>query len=391
MKPSEIKRVERCQTAIVFRLPFFAPAVCTLPVSILPTDDPRWAGTPGTAFTDGKAVTFRQSFFDGLSDRELCTVLCHEAAHCLFGHLWRKPAGADGRWNQACDHAVNLMLKEFSEGIVQQGLADPFPFPAKYPPLADPQFVGMAEEKIYGLLPEGGAGDKPGNQLGGGDGVGEFVPSPGEEGKADQTRWQETLIQCAAAAKACGKLPGDMARRIGELLDPQVPWFQVLANMLRELCDDDYNWMRPNQYFDETGFILPSLESERLGPVVFCIDTSGSIDETVLRHFRSEEQACLDDLSPSKVVEICGDTAVTSFREFRRGDRIVGDCNGGGGTDFRPLLERAAEVSPSPRAVVFLTDLYGAFPDTPPDFEVIWVTYGGTEAPFGTVIPVSPD
>jgi predicted metal-dependent peptidase len=52
---------------------------------------------------------------------------------------------------------------------------------------------------------------------------------------------------------------------------------------------------------------------------------------------------------------------------------------GGGGTDFRPLIEAAAEYEPD--ALVYLTDLYGETGDEP-DFPVIWTTHGaaGTAA-----------
>jgi hypothetical protein len=38
--------------------------------------------------------------------------------------------------------------------------------------------------------------------------------------------------------------------------------------------------------------------------------------------------------------------------------------------------------------LVFLTDLYGAFPDNAPAYPVLWASTGGRHAPFGSVIPM---
>jgi predicted metal-dependent peptidase len=52
---------------------------------------------------------------------------------------------------------------------------------------------------------------------------------------------------------------------------------------------------------------------------------------------------------------------------------------GGGGTDFAAPLAWAAEQMrsgrmPDVKAIVYLTDTYGNFPEEPPDVPVIWVS-----------------
>ena len=40
-------------------------------------------------------------------------------------------------------------------------------------------------------------------------------------------------------------------------------------------------------------------------------------------------------------------------------------------------------------AVVYLTDMYGTFPESAPDVPTLWVSYGGKEEPpFGQLVPV---
>ena len=411
---------------VLFRVPFFAPGVARLPVEFDP-------GVP-TACTNGQNIKWNPEWFDKLSDPELVTVLCHEVAHCLLGHVWRAPGGADWEvWNEATDHAVNLMLKEFSELVMAKRLADPFPFPQPADAYcANPSFKDMAEETIYNVLsqrkrdPSGsGAGTGPGASQGspGGQGGGKgqkpagggkalqpapnngSMPSFGQisqpalqndpAAQAAQKKlgsdWQNTLVQCAQMSKGRGDLPAGMERFVDSMVNPEVAWWERLAAWLREQASDDWDWMRPNPYFDESEFILPSLNSERIGAVVFATDTSGSIDRDVLAHFQAEKQACLDDLRPRKLVDICCDSAIHSVKEYQLGDTIDKRAPGGGGTDFRPVFAHVAKMDMPPKCLVYLTDLDGSFPDKDPGFPVLWVVYGGGEgkAPFGEVCKVA--
>jgi predicted metal-dependent peptidase len=148
--------------------------------------------------------------------------------------------------------------------------------------------------------------------------------------------------------------------------------------------------MIPNRFYDESGFILPSLHSDRMGPIVFATDTSGSIDETIAAHFRTEKQNCLDDLRPSALVDIQCDTKIQKVEEYKPGDSISGDINGRGGTSFVPVFEHIESKGIVPKCLVYLTDLDGEFPDKEPDYPVLWVAYGGgTKAPFGEVVQAS--
>lgn len=414
------KRVEKIQTKILFQVPFFAPAVCRLPVV--------WTSDPAnpTACTNGEHIEFDRAFYDGLSDNQTMTVLCHEAMHCLLGHIWRIPVGGDWEtWNKATDHAVNLALKEFSEQVIAKKLADPFPFPD--PPeafLANPAFKGFNEEKIYQMLanqnpPGGQPGGNPGGGKGGqgqGQGQGQSKPGnkPGQgQGKPDphsmptfgqikkpanpdpaaqkkaKSNWDETLVQCCNVSKGRGDLPGGMARFVDELMNPKVAWYELVRTWLREKADDDWNWMKPNVYFNDSEFILPSLDSERMGKIVFATDTSGSIDREALAHFQTEKQNCLDDLRPSALVDIYCDTKIHKVAEFKPGDMIDRDAPGGGGTSFVDVFDYADKLPEVPKCLVYLTDLDGTFPDKAPAYPVLWVTYGTKkQAPFGDTVPI---
>lgn len=406
------KRVEKAQTRVVFTVPFFAPAVAKLPVS--------FDKSVPTACTDGSGIVFGEDFFDGLKDQEIVTVLVHEAAHCLLGHLWRAPDACDWDiWNEATDHAVNNMLKEFGAKVTGNGLADPFPFPEpKDAYCADPKFSGMAEELIYRELsqnrtkqggsqnPAGsgqsggqssqGGGQKGKTGQGGGNPAKGSMPSFGQikkpqPGKSSDKKlssdWSNTLVQCAKLAQGQGSLPASLERFVDATIHPQVPWWEILRSWLREQATEDWDFQKPDLTLEHTGFLMPSLSSERCGPIVFATDTSGSIDQEMLARFQSEKQNCLDEMRPRILVDIYCDARIQKVEEYRAGDEISKQAPGGGGTDFRPVFKHVAGMSEPVKAVVYLTDLYGSFPSADPGVPVIWVTWTKDgKAPFGEVV-----
>lgn len=388
MSRAREKRLEKAQMRVLFQVPFFAPAVARLGVT---WDETCVVNGLPTAATDGKQIRFHPDFFDALEDQKVCTVLCHEAAHCLLGHNWRAPGGVDWDvWNQACDHAVNLMLREFAEQVTAKRMADPFPMPDGV--CCDPVYKGMAEERVYALLSQAKPpGDSGGTNQGQGQGqrvpFGEMDKPAGGLDKKVKSDWENTLQQCVFGVKGRGTVPAGLARFVGELLNPTIPWWEMVRQWLREKVEDDWNWMRPNRYFDDSDFILPSLDSERVGPIVFATDSSGSIDTRVFDQTHAEKQACLDDLKPSKLVDIICDAKIQTVVEYRPGDSIVKQAPGGGGTDFRPVFEYCDQLEVKPKCLVYLTDLDGTFPELEPDYPVLWIAYGGGhKAPFGEVV-----
>lgn len=398
-----MKRIEKAQMRVLFTVPFFAPGVAKLPVEFDDTID--------TACTDGERIKFSPAFCDRLSDPELVTVLCHEVWHCLAGHLWRAPSGADWDvWNQATDHETNTMLKEFSEAVMSKRLADPFPFPKPDDVYcADPAFKGMASEVIYNQLarqqpPGGGGGGKGGRQAGkgtaqakGGAGKPGSMPSFGQivnpkgggptPAKQLQNDWTATLLQSAKLAAGQGSLPGSLERLVEGIVKPKLDWVDILRSWLREQCADDWNWLEPAMEYEGCGFILPSLKSDKMGPVVFGSDWSGSTFGKLVEKFHVEKQNCLDEMRPSKLVDIGFDTRVLWEKEYVVGDTIDKKIAGGGGTSFVDVLKRCEALNPQPKCVVILTDLDGEFPKQEPPFPVVWVVYGrSSNAPFGEVI-----
>jgi predicted metal-dependent peptidase len=405
-----MKRIEKAQLRVLFHCPFFAPGVAKLENQIIGAKEAAalFGLNPAqwTACTDGTTIKWFEGFLDSLRQEEIPTVLCHECWHCLAGHLWRAPEGVDWeKWNIAADHETNMMLKEFSAKSGRR--PDPFPFPQPEDRFcANPKYSGWAVEAIYADLPSSG-GQNPGqggkvapagSQTGKNPGSEAFsMPSFGQMARPLQSAgqkalaqdWTATLLQSAKMAQA-GSLPGNLEKLVQGIVSPKLNWKEILRSWLREQVATDWDWMAPAMEYEGCGFILPSLNGERLGPVVFGSDWSGSTYGELVEAFHAEKQNALDDLKPSKLIDIGFDTRVIWEKEYSPGDEIDKRIAGGGGTSFVDVLRRCGELRPEPKAVVILTDLEGEFPSQAPPFPVIWVNYGRKEnkAPFGETIHV---
>jgi predicted metal-dependent peptidase len=80
-----------------------------------------------------------------------------------------------------------------------------------------------------------------------------------------------------------------------------------------------------------------------------------------------------------------GDASIAQTFEIHEFDPLPSNLEGGGGTDFRPIIEAAEKSEAS--CLIYFTDLCGQFPEMHPRIPVIWVCIAeDAKAPFGPVI-----
>lgn len=205
----------------------------------------------------------------------------------------------------------------------------------------------------------------------------------------EKREWQQRLNLLR------GSVPELLERLAGELPRVETPWEQIFRSVVQTAFQEEVhkNYSRPNRrwlalerdYRAQTGVNLPFAPDsikKRGSRLAVALDTSGSIDRELLGRFTSEV-AALCHFNQRNLVLIVGDVAVHHITEieWRNASRELSEIKytGGGGTDFRPLIEAAAEYEPD--ALVYLTDLYGETGNEP-EFPVIWATHGtaGTAA-----------
>ena len=135
----------------------------------------------------------------------------------------------------------------------------------------------------------------------------------------------------------------------------------------------------------------PTLTDGANNLTLFAVDTSGSIGEAELAAFAAEIGAILGEYQTTITLLYC-DSKVQGQAELTREDLPLRlEAPGGGGTDFRPVFRALDESGESPAALVYLTDLYGPFPEVEPNFPVLWVATTDRQAPFGETVKLGID
>jgi predicted metal-dependent peptidase len=224
----------------------------------------------------------------------------------------------------------------------------------------------------------------------------DLLPGPDTQGlpeeEAAQAReWSERILRGHAGDGAHSMLRA----LIADLPQTRTPWEQVLRTQLaRSLSPRQaISWSRPTRSYIanqgrigthrlpfEPGF-SPTKSVPRLAVVV---DVSGSIEDALMERFAREIEAITRRLEAGLVL-IIGDNRVQKVTRFAPGQSDLRDIdfNGGGGTDFTPLLEEADNHHPD--IAVVLTDLDGPA-HFRPRWPVIWAVPEAHELavqPFG--------
>ena len=212
--------------------------------------------------------------------------------------------------------------------------------------------------------------------------------------------WSERVMRAHASDGAHSMLRAMLA----DLPRSHTPWEQLLRTQLtRSLAPRaDLSWSRPTRSYlanqGRTGGNKrlpwePGNSGTRSVPrLVLIVDVSGSIAADLLERFSRETMAILRRLEAGLVLVI-GDDRVRRVEQIEpeaicsgRFDLADIDFQGGGDTDFTPLLQEADAHHPD--IVVVLTDLQGPT-RFQPRWPVIWAVpeaWASAVQPFGRKI-----
>jgi predicted metal-dependent peptidase len=391
------QRIQKARTSLILDHPFFGSLLFRL--------KGRESRSIQTMATDGVSLFYNPEFVETLNAATLAGALAHEVMHPALHHHVRRSGCDPTRWNMACDFAINPLL-------VDAGLNLPEGV------LLDHRFRGMSAEQIYNLLeteaaPDSGSEDEESESGGEGTsaeqplageanepsapmtdgGIGQVLdaPAPDEETPAieEQAReWDIAVNQATTVARHAGKVPAGLNRTLEGAAEAAVDWRELLRRIWSETTLADYSWMRPNRRHLWTGLYLPGVVREGVGEVAIAVDCSGSVSARQLRLFEAEVRSILEGQRPERVYVLYFDAVVQKVETYETGQRIDLNPVGGGGTEFGPCFEWLDARGIRPQILVFLTDLYGSFPQSAPSYPVLWASTGSRKAPFGEVIPM---
>ena len=363
------KKLTKARAGLVLSSPFFASIALHMKLK----ED---AEHP-TAYTDSVIIGYNPTFIDKLSNAEIKGVICHEVMHIAMLHPFRRNSRDHFRWNVACDYAINSIVKEAGFTLPEGALLED-------------KFKDLEAEVIYSMLPQDY--QLPQNAALIGD-VRDYKPDDNDPNsptpQQQQQEWKITLTGAAAVAKAQGKLPSGLDRMIQVILQPKLPWREILSRFITENARNDYSWTQPNKRYLYSGLYLPALNVPTLGTIAVIIDTSGSISQKELDTFASELQSILSIYPGTEIKVIYVDTKVAHTEIMDIYDFQL-HARGGGGTDFRPGFEYIDQEQIMPACAIYFTDGWcSSFPEAP-DYPTLWVVTDRQtfDPPFGEVINI---
>lgn len=146
---------------------------------------------------------------------------------------------------------------------------------------------------------------------------------------------------------------------------PLIDWRYVLRDAIKY----DVDWSYKNATLED-GVVSANLEEQPMPGTEIVLDTSGSINEVLLKNFLRE---CKNILQHTKLKVGCFDTEFYGFHEIRTEEDIEKmRFEGRGGTDFDVAV---GAFSRQVENKIIFTDGKASMPDMPLD--AIWIVFGG--------------
>jgi predicted metal-dependent peptidase len=408
-----LDQIRKARTTLLLHHPFFGALIFRLKLV------PAWKIQ--TMATDGVSLFYNPKFVEKLSGAELVGCLAHEVLHPSLNHHTRRGGRDPKGWNQACDYAINPI-------VVDAGMTLPEGI------LLDRRYRGMCAEEIYNRIQADAQADPGQSSSGsgaGGAGSGSSDPNnqdsdPGDSNSSDpndpnpveseggigqimdapnpdnpgaplsdsdrslqEAAWSAAVREAATVAEGIGKAPAGLDRAMQQAGEAQVDWRDRFRKCFAATIPNDYSWLRPNRRFIHMGMYLPGIQREGVGELAVAVDCSGSIGERQLGQFSAEINQLIEEHQPERIHVLYFDAEIQRVQTFSSGEHIELEPAGGGGTEFGPVFDYLDENGISPHSLIFLTDMYGSFPEEEPPYPVLWVSTSRMTAPFGETIPIT--
>lgn len=224
----------------------------------------------------------------------------------------------------------------------------------------------------------------------------DFQPSTSpEDVKKNQEKMRELAVSAAQQVeRSRGTMPAHLQRLVKDLLEPEIPWQEMLVQFVTRAVGDKNRWSRPNRRFVHQGIYLPSKEGEKI-KIAVGVDTSGSTAGDI-KKFLSEINAIVKNYGNYEVHLIQCDTQVNDYTLYNEENPLDLEhqefkVHGGGGTILRPIFDFIEEKELDADCIAIFTDGYidRMDPKDAPEIPTLWVVTedGDTSAlGFGEVL-----
>jgi predicted metal-dependent peptidase len=336
-------------------------------------------------------VYYVKEFVDELEDEELIGVIAHEIGHLVFLTQLREGGRDKTGWNFATDITINSLLSRNNFSLPKGVLIPSYNDEVKLGEVTIEKCSEKLSEEIYEELPkmeedesnyyvEGeGSGKGKGEKQQVGKRFDEHLK--GEELTQSEKRelqkeWNDRVQEAVTTARMKGDLPVGMERILGKLHEEKINWKGVLNRFITQQIPYNYSYAKPSKKSISVGEYMPYIEKEKID-IVIGIDTSGSISEVDLTDFLSEiigiARAYQERIDMTLIPCDC---EIKETYQVRNGDieKIKNNVKmkGGGGTEFKPVIDWIKENKRDTKCLIYLTDGYGSKVEKQ-HFDILWV------------------
>jgi predicted metal-dependent peptidase len=354
-----LKNIDKAKAKLMLEHPYFGTLASSLKLE--ESYDIK------TFESNGEMLTYNRDYFDDLDIEEIEFTLANGAMHSVLKHQSRMGGRYIKLWQLATDFTINSML-------VKNGL--PLPYQANF----QDRFENMYSEEIYEIIYSESSEDELSND----EVFNENIKSE-EQTIKDSDSQDDFFEQLFVKMKNQGTLPKDLEYIVPKYFSNRVDWRDLLYRYISSYAKSSFSFMPPNKKYLYQGIYLPSLTSNLLR-IVIAIDTSGSIDDSMLKIFLGEVESITQQYPNYEIDIITADSKIQSHKVFLSGEQLEYKITGRGGTDFTVAFDYIDNYIDYPTILLYFTDGYGTFPTNQPPYDVAWIMPKEVEVPFGDII-----
>lgn len=400
-----------------------------------------------TAATTGETIFYNPDFLASLKEDEQVFLFAHEVCHIAFDHILRSEGKDQEVWNIATDAVINALLQQDGLPLIQGGIdmKEALAYDAEtFYDLLMKRGIGKHQDETgknskdsnqghddhtiwkevlkeakqnKNKIPSQSSSDKTGHKNESKENQSTDMSSQNSMEQTSEKSEKEIKEQLEQAKEYC-KEKGEQQifkenkqtrqEQLKELMENLAEKAQGRGfssngtkrnvqgigkgkslldwrRLLKEAMKYDVDWSYQNASIED-GIVRPHLEEIPQAETEILLDTSGSINEVLLRNFLRE---CKNILHVSKLKVGCFDTNFYGFQEIRTEKDIENmEFLGGGGTDFNVAINA---FSRRVENKIIFTD--GDAPMPSLALDVIWVVFGGIQIQpkGGRVIPITKE
>jgi len=394
-------KLEQALSSLLLKCPLFGSIAANVEYIVdetcLSNDHPTFA-------TDGKKIYYHPECLKEENISTLEYLLGHEMYHIAYRHLERSKNKDSEIWNTAADAVANAFLKKNNIIIPNENINEPWA-------------IDYSVEEVYEMIKQEQK-KNPNYRLPKSHDIhdrelekktqheAEAIPSEvGNQSEKRREKLQKEIERLSKAKEkeATERNQKEQKKNLEEMRRKLVnktqrktdPSLRHVPNIGREEREVDWQSMLSDSIVagEDWSYLVPEIEDDILKPqiinfetstVEILLDTSGSVNEALLRSFLRE---CKNILENAEMKIGCFDDEFYGFQEVRTEEEIETlTLLGGGDTNFDVAVDAFTEEASNK---IIFTDGYANMPEK--EIDVIWLVYGSRsiDPPGGTVIPIS--